>query len=219
MQDLVSDVKNPAYLVSLLDEFMFETLGFAGDDNDYYNPRNNFLNIVIDRKIGIPITLSIIYIELAKSLGMDLKPVGFPAHFLVKYSDEMILDPFNKGRLLGIEDLQDILDKNYGGAEFRPEYIRAIDPEKILVRITRNLKNSYTQSFNYQKAMQCINMTLGLEPDSPDEIRDMGIIQSRTGKGELGLKSLYKYLELAPEADDADYILDLIRSIKERSSQ
>jgi len=216
----VSDVKNPTYLISKLNEYMFDTLGFQGDTDDYYNPRNNFLNVVIDKKSGIPITLSIIYMELANNIGLDLRPVGFPAHFLVKYSEEMILDPFNKGRLLDIDDLQEVLNSNYGDVvKFVPDYLNEIEPEKILVRIAKNLKNSYTQSFNYTLAMRCINMIVELVPDSPEEIRDKGILQSRLFQNDLALRSLDKYLELAPEANDADFILDLIRSIKEKSNQ
>ncbi|TLX82217.1 MAG: tetratricopeptide repeat protein [Thaumarchaeota archaeon] len=220
LRDSVSDVKNPTYLISMLNEYIFDTLGFEGDSDDYYNPRNNFLNVVIDKRSGIPITLSIIYIELASHIGLDLRPVGFPAHFLVKYSEEMILDPFNKGRLLDIDDLQEILDRSYGsGVEFVPGYLNEIEPEKILIRIARNLKSSYNQSFNYTLAMRCINMVLDLVPNSPEEIRDKGILQSRLLQNDVAIRSLNKYLELAPEADDVDDILDLIRSIKEKSSQ
>src|SRR5207245_2698443 len=159
-------------------------------------------------------------LKLANRIGLDLLSVDFTAHFLVKYSEEMILDPFNKGRLLDIEDLQEILDSSYGGViEFVPDYLNEIEPEKILVRIARNLKNSYTQSFNYTLAMRCVDMILELVPDSPEEIRDKGILQSRLFQNDLALRSLDKYLELAPEANDADFILDLIRSIKEKSNQ
>lgn len=220
LRDHVSEVKNPIYLVSMLNEYMFDILEFQGDSDDYYNPRNNFLNVVIDKRSGIPITLSIIYIEVAKAIGLELRPVGFPGHFLVKYSEELILDPFNRGSLLDIEDLQDILDATYGeGVEFEPEYLNDIEPEKILIRILRNLKSSYTESFSYEKAMHCINMVLGLDPNSPEEIRDKGIIQTRLLQNDLALSSLNKYLELAPEADDVDDILEIIKSIKEKSSQ
>ncbi|MDE1763299.1 MAG: transglutaminase family protein, partial [Thaumarchaeota archaeon] len=179
LRNIISDVKNPTYLVSMLNEYMFDNLGFVGNSDDYYNPRNNFLNIVIDKKSGIPITLSIIYIQLGIYVGLELKPVGFPGHFLVKYSEEIILDPFNRGVLLDVDDLQTMLDNIYGsGVQFSPEYLNEIEPESILVRIARNLKNSYMQSFNYKMAVHCINMILGLLPDEPDEIRDMGIVQS-----------------------------------------
>ena len=220
LHEHVSDIKNPIYLVSMVNEYMFDILGFEGDDDDYYNPRNNFLNVVIDKRSGIPITLSIIYIEVARSIGLELRPVGFPGHFLVKYSEELILDPFNRGSLLDIEDLQDILDATFGeGVEFEPEYLNDIEPEKILIRILRNLKGSYTESFNYEKAMHCINMVLGLESESPEDIRDKGIIHLRLLQKDPALISLNKYLELAPEADDVDDILEMIKSIKEKSNQ
>jgi regulator of sirC expression with transglutaminase-like and TPR domain len=220
LKNSLSEVKNPTYLVSMLNEYMFYGLGFTGDNDDYYNPKNNFLNVVLDKKSGIPITLSIIYTQLANHIGLDLRPVGFPSHFLVKYSEELILDPFNRGKLLSIDDLQEILDRNYGGnVEFSPDFLNEIRPEQILIRIGRNLKNSYTQSFNYTMALHCINMILGIEPESPEEVRDKGILESRQLKYELALRSLNRYLEIASEADDVDYVLDLIRNIKEKFNQ
>src|SRR5574338_822489 len=82
---LLSDVKNPTYLISMLNEYLFQTLGFRGDTDDYYNPKNNFLNEVLDKKRGIPITLSIIYVEVAKRIGLELTITGFPSHVVVKY--------------------------------------------------------------------------------------------------------------------------------------
>ena len=220
LKNSLSEVKNPTYLVSMLNEYMFDILGFSGDHDDYYNPKNNFLNVVLDKKSGIPIMLSIIYVELAKHIGLDLRPMGFPSHFLVKFSEELILDPYNRGRLLSIEDLQEILDRNYGGSvEFSPDFLNEIGPEQILIRICRNLKNSYMQSFNFTMGMHCINMILGMEPDSPEEVRDKGILEARLSNYYLALRSLNRYIEIAPEADDIDHILDLIRDIKERASQ
>ncbi|HSB57726.1 MAG TPA: tetratricopeptide repeat protein [Nitrosopumilaceae archaeon] len=220
LQNLVSEVKNPTYLISILNEYMFNTLGFSGNGDDYYNPDNNFLNKVIDNKVGIPITISIIYIELAKQIGLDLRPVGFPSHFLVKHREELIIDPFGRGRILSIDDLHGILNRSYGGSiEFIPEFLDEIEPEKILIRICRNLKNSYNESFNYEMAMHCINFILILEPNASEEVRDRGILEARLLHYDLALKSLNQYLELSPDADDVDGILDLIKSIRERTSQ
>ena len=220
LRNLVSGVKNPTYLISILNEYMFDTLGFSGNDDDFYNPDNNFLNIVIDKKVGIPITLSTIYIELARYIGLDLRPLGFPSHFLVKHTEEMIIDPFGGGRVLTIDDLHEILNQSYGGGvEFVPQFLDEIEPEKILVRISRNLKNSYSESFNYEMAMRCINFILNIEPNAADEVRDKGILEARLLHYDLALESLNKYLEISPEADDVDGVLDLIKSIKERTSQ
>ncbi|MBA4448131.1 MAG: tetratricopeptide repeat protein [Nitrosopumilaceae archaeon] len=218
LKESVSDVKNPTYLISMLNEHLFENLGYSGDDDDYYNPKNNFLNEVIDKKTGLPITISILYAEIAKFIGLDLKIVGFPSHILVKYNEEMILDPFYDGRLLDIDDLQEILDTNYGGEiEFKPEFLDEITSEQILVRLTRNLKNSYVQSFVYDKALRCVNMVLAIEPESPDDIRDKGILEERLLNYDNALKYLNKYLEINPNAEDVDFILELIRSIKTKN--
>lgn len=218
LKESISDVKNPTYLISILNEHLFENLGFSGDDEDYYNPKNNFLNEVIDKKIGLPITISIIYVEIAKFIGLELKVVGFPRHVLVKYNEEMILDPFYDGRLLDVDDLQDILDTNFGGeVEFKPEFLDEINNEQIIIRLTRNLKNSYVQSFVYDKALQCTNMILSIDPESPEEIRDKGILEERLQKPEIALKYLNKYLEINPNAEDVDFILELIRSIKTKN--
>ena len=213
-----SDVKNPIYLISMLNEHFFENLGFRGDDDDYSNPKNNFLNEVIDKKSGLPITISILYVEVAKFMGLDLKIVGFPSHILVKYNEEMILDPFNDGKLLDVEDLQKILDKNFDGKlEFQPQFLDEIESEQILLRLTRNLKNSYVQSFVYDKALRCTNMVLAIEPEAPEDIRDKGILEERLQNSEAALKYLNKYLEINPNADDIDFILEMIRSIKTKN--
>ena len=218
LKESVRDVKNPTYLISMLNEHLFENLGFSGDDDDYFNPKNNFLNEVIDKKSGLPITISILYAEIAKFVGLDLKIVGFPGHILVKYNEEMILDPFYDGHLLDIDDLQEILDANFDGQlEFRPEFLDEIGTEQILVRMTRNLKNSYIQSFVYEKALQCVNMVLSIEPESHEDIRDKGILEERMQNSESALKYLNKYLEINPNAEDVDFVLELIRSIKTKN--
>ena len=215
LKESIGDVKNPTYLISMLNEHLFENLGFSGDDDDYYNPKNNFLNEVIEKKTGLPITISILYAEVAKFIGLDLKIVGFPSHILVKYNEEMILDPFYDGRLLDIDDLQEILDTNFDGElEFQPEFLDEINTEQILVRLTRNLKNSYAQSFVYDKALRCVDMILAIEPESPEDIRDKGILEERFLNSEIALRYLNKYLEINPNAEDVDFILELIRSIK-----
>jgi regulator of sirC expression with transglutaminase-like and TPR domain len=130
----------------------------------------------------------------------------------------MILDPFYDGRLLDIDDLQDILDTNYGGEiEFKPEFLDEIESEQILVRLTRNLKNSYVQSFVYDKALRCVNMILAIEPESPEDIRDKGILEERLLNYDRALEYLNKYLEINPNAEDVDFILELIRSIKTKN--
>jgi regulator of sirC expression with transglutaminase-like and TPR domain len=220
LKNSIDKIDNPTYKISMLNEHLFEHLDFHGDEDDYYNPKNNFLNDVLEKKSGIPITMSIIYAEVAKHIGLDLRIVGFPGHIMVKYGEEMILDPFNGGKLLTIDDLDDILFQNFGDeVKFLPNYLNEIEPEKILIRITRNLKNSYVQSYAYENAMRCINMTLALEPISSEEIRDKGILLERLLDHDQALSCLNQYLELDPNAEDADYVLELIQSIREKVNQ
>jgi len=215
----IGEVKNPTYLISVLNEYLFDELGFHGAEEDYYDPVNSFLNVVLDKKIGIPITLSILYTEVAKHIGLDLRIVGFPGHVIVKYKKEMILDPFYRGRLLTIEDLEKILNRNFGeDVEFVPEYLNEATTEQLLTRLLRNLKNAYTQSYAYDNAMKCTDMILGMQPESPEEIRDKGILEERLLRYDKALPLLNKYLELEPEADDADFILELIKSVREKSN-
>ena len=220
LKNSIDKIDNPTYKISMLNEHLFEHNGFKGDTDDYYNPKNNFLNDVLEKKSGIPITLSIIYTEIAKHIGLDLRIVGFPSHIVVKYGEEMILDPFNDGKLLTRDDLDDILFQSYGEeVKFSPDFLNEIESEKILIRITRNLKNSYVQSYAYDIAMRCINMTLALEPISSEEIRDKGILEERLLNHDQALTCLNQYLELSPNAEDADFVLDLIRSIREKINQ
>ena len=219
MKIKIGEVKNPTYLISVLNEYLFDELGFHGAEEDYYDPVNSFLNVVLDKKIGIPITLSILYTEVAKHIGLDLRIVGFPGHVIVKYKKEMILDPFYRGRLLTIEDLEKILNRNFGeDVEFVPEYLNEATTEQLLTRLLRNLKNAYTQSYAYDNAMKCTDMILGMQPESSEEIRDKGILEERLLRYDKALPLLNKYLELEPEADDADFILELIKSVREKSN-
>ena len=154
MKIKIGETKNPTYIISMLNEYLFDELGFHGAEEDYYDPGNSFLNTVLDKKTGIPITISIIYAEVAKNIGLDLQIVGFPGHVIVKYKNEIILDPVYRGRLLTIEDLEEILDRNFGdGVEFVPEYLNEATTEQLLTRLLRNLKNAYTQSYAYDNAM------------------------------------------------------------------
>ena len=216
----ITESKNPTYVISLLNEFLFDAEEFQGDLDDYYNPKNNFLNYVLEKKSGIPITLCILYTEIVKYADLELKIVGFPSHVIVKYEEEMILDPFNGGRLLELEDLQEILYQNYGDTvEFEAEYLNQISDEKIIVRMLRNLKNSYTDSFAYEMAIICNEMILRIVPNSTDEIRDMGILENKLHNYDNAIKFLNRYLEMEPNAEDVDFVLELIREIRDRINQ
>ena len=219
LKNSIVESKNHTYRFSLLNEFLFQTCGFNGNMEDYYNPKNNFLNYVIDEKTGTPITLAILYSELGKHIELDLRIIGFPSHVIVEGGEELMLDPFNKGKQLSADDLREILLRNYGDdVELVPEYLNAITVEQILIRILRNLKSSYTESYSYKKSIRCNLMILAISPDSPDEIRDIGILEEKLMNYKKSIKYLERYLELDPNAQDVDLILELIRNIREKTN-
>lgn len=215
LKNSIVESKNSTYKISLLNEFLFQKCGFHGDVDDYYNPKNNFLNYVIDKKTGIPITLSILYSELGKHIGMDLRIIGFPSHVIVEGGEELILDPFNSGKHLSVDDLLEILNLNFGEeVELVPEYLNEITTEEILIRILRNLKSSYKDSYSYNQSLRCNMMILAINPDSTEEIRDAGILEEKMQNYEKATEFLNKYLELVPNAEDADFILQLIKKMR-----
>ena len=219
LKNSIVESKNHTYRISLLNEFLFQTYGFNGNMEDYYNPKNNFLNHVIDEKTGIPITLAILYSELGKHIKLDLKIIGFPSHVIVEGGEELILDPFNGGRQLSVDDLQEILFRNYGdNVELIPEYLNEITTEEILIRILRNLKSSYAESYAYDKSMRCNLMILAISPDSPNEIRDIGFLEEKLLNYKKSIEHLERYLELEPNAEDVDFVLELIRKIREKTN-
>jgi len=219
LRNSIVESKNHTYRISLLNEFLFQTCGFNGNMEDYYNPKNNFLNYVIDEKTGTPITLAILYSELGKHIELDLRIIGFPSHVIVEGGEELMLDPFNKGKQLSTDDLREILLRNYGDdVELVPEYLNEITVEQILIRILRNLKSSYTESYSYKKSIRCNLMILAISPDSPDEIRDIGILEEKLMNYKKSIKYLERYLELDPNAQDVDLILELIRNIREKTN-
>jgi regulator of sirC expression with transglutaminase-like and TPR domain len=215
LKNSIVESKNSTYKISLLNEFLFQKCGFHGDVDDYYNPKNNFLNYVIDKKTGIPITLSILYSELGKHIGMDLRIIGFPSHVIVEGGEELILDPFNSGKHLSVDDLLEILNLNFGEeVELVPEYLNEMTTEEILIRILRNLKSSYKDSYSYNQSLRCNMMILAINPDSTEEIRDAGILEEKMQNYEKATEFLNKYLELVPNAEDADFILQLIKKMR-----
>ena len=219
LKNSIVESKNSTYKISLLNEFLFQKCGFHGDVDDYYNPKNNFLNYVVDKKTGIPITLSILYSELGKHIGMDLRIIGFPSHVIVEGGEELILDPFNSGKHLSVDDLLEILNLNYDEeVELIPEYLNEMTTEQILIRILRNLKSSYKDSYSYNQSLKCNIMILAINPNSPEEIRDTGILEEKMQNYENAIEFLNKYLELVPNAEDVDFILKLIKKIRERKT-
>lgn len=196
-----------------LNNYLFTELGFSGNADEYYDPRNSFLNDVLVRKTGIPITLSILYLEIGQRLGLKLKGVSFPGHFLVKVrvsGGELVLDPFAGGRSLSEEDLRERLAQ-FTDADTAKElpledFLEPATPRQILARLLRNLKAIYLEAKEYDKALGVMNRLVILLPDVPEERRDRGLVFARLECPRAAQEDLGHYAANRPQAEDAGQI-------------
>lgn len=207
----------PAATLARLNELLFQEERLSGNAADYYDPRNSFLNEVLDRKIGIPITLSVIYMEVGRRLGVNIFGVGFPGHFLVKYmgpDGEVILDPFQGGASLTHEQLAQKLRDMYGeGNPFLAQIPRLLTPaskREILVRMLRNLKGVYLQKNDLPRVLDAIDRIVLVDPTLATEFRDRGAVHQRLGQLQAATQDLRRYLQLAPQAQDAEAIRGML---------
>ena len=205
-RDRLWDETAPIVMVQEVSRVLFEEEGFRGNRMEYYDPRNSFLNDVIDRRMGIPITLSILYLEVGWRLGIPLHGVNFPGHFLVRYAGEavqLLVDAFQKGMVRFEDQAQDLLDHVYGGSvQMQPDFLRVADRRDILVRLLSNLKGNYLNRRDDMRALSAIERILLVRPDSADDERDRGIVLTRLGRGREAAAALQRYLELVPDAPD-----------------
>jgi regulator of sirC expression with transglutaminase-like and TPR domain len=216
----------PTQIIELINEYMFKEQEFKANIHDYQNPLNNFLNIVIEKKIGIPITLSIIYITLAQSVNFILYPVNFPRHFLIKYvlddanHNEIIIDPFNKGRIMDDYALKNLIDSFFPNQNIplTKKLVEKANLSQVMIRILNNLKDSFFEIQEFDKLNIANEMILAIDPKNTFAIRDKGIILHEKDP-EKSLELLNRYLELEPEANDVDIVLKLIKSIREKNNR
>jgi regulator of sirC expression with transglutaminase-like and TPR domain len=210
----------PRRRIGVLSRFLFFTEGFRGNAEQYYDPCNSFLNAVLDRKLGIPITLSMVYIEVARRLSLPITGVGFPGHFLVKYvlSDgEIIIDPFYRGAILTQADCRRRLkEMTDGSLTLQPEHLRSVTKRQILARILTNLKQIYLRARNFPKALRIIDLLILVNPNEAAEVRDRGLLLSQAGRLGAAQRDMERYLAMAPNAEDGDTIREHLAGIRRR---
>ena len=175
---------------------------FSGNEKDHDDPRNSYLNDVLDRKMGIPITLSLVYQEVARRCGLPVVGVGFPGHFLVKYltaSGEIILDPYNRGATLSLQDCAEKLKAQFGEeAEVRPAFLLAVSTKQILTRMLNNLKGSFFRRRDFSRVLMMIEMALAVDPASRQEIHDRAMIYFLERRYREAMKDLRTFISLSP---------------------
>ncbi len=198
----------PEHIVATMNHYLFKEQGFAGNSEDYHDPRNSFLNEVLERKLGIPISLSIVYMEVGRRLDLRLEGIAFPGHFLVKLPlkrGNVILDPYLGGISLSEEDLHERLKQVYGEAhtEMSDPLLDSANKKEILARVLRNLKTSYLRTDEFDKALSVVERVLSIVPDSAEDLRDRGLIYQRLECVHAALEDLRNYFDLEPDAADA----------------
>ena len=215
---LASDLDPPRTLAAL-NQVVFEQANLRGNREDYYDPRNSFLNDVLDRGLGIPITLSIIYMEVARRVGLPLAGVGMPGHFLLKHyaedGQERLIDCFNRGNILSRQDCQSRLDEIYSGEmKLRPEFLHAISRRQILTRMLNNLKTVYLSTRNFRKALPIADLVLVIYPQSAEDLKQRALLRYSMGLQTLAAEDLDQYLKISPNASDSEDVRQMSLSVR-----
>jgi len=187
-------------------EVLVERHGLRGNYDDYYDPDNSYLNRVLDRRLGIPISLSIVWLAVAQRLKWPVYGVGLPGHFLVRFDDEerfVLADPFGEGRSLTIEDCRRILDHHFEGRlRFSPSYLLPVDARAVLARMLNNLRDIYVASQNWPRACAVVRRLLAVEPNEGRHFQDLAGLLCRLGDARGAHACLSAYLRRRPDAPD-----------------
>ena len=212
-ETLGASAEAPMAAMRVINTLLFEELGFTGNTGDYYDPRNSYVNDVFERKLGIPISLAVIQLDLARRLGLPLEGVSFPGHFLVRLPVDgglLVLDPFHKGRSLDADELKQRARPHFGNAEIRDEQLGTllapVGTKTILGRMLRNLKSVYAEREDIERALRCSDRLIRLDPTEASEWRDRGQFYLKVGHLAAARGDFAHYLELSPEAPDADQV-------------
>ena len=215
----------PTQIIERINDQLYRKEKFRPNRDDYYNPSNSFLNVVIRRKIGIPITLSIVYMRVAESLNFKLVPVSFPSHFLIKYilegESEIIIDPYNEGRIMDDYSLKQLLDQTAPrlSVALTRDFVARASATKVMIRMLNNLKTSYFECQDIDKAELVNEMILHIHSNDQYGLRDKGMIMLKRKYQQEALELFNQYIEKYPEADDIDPILELVRKLKKNQGR
>lgn len=204
---------------------LYELEGFTGAKDDYYAPENSFLNNVLERRRGLPITLSVLYMEVARRIGAPLVGVGLPGHFIAKWplspdeGDDLFVDAFAAGELLDLDACRlfmlRLTARTPGGPRFEAEWIDPVGPRLILTRMLGNLKQIYLQNGETALALEVVERLTLLRPDAPEELRDRGLLRLAMGEILLAAADLFTFVERAPQFPEAPRVRRRLQSIAE----
>lgn len=213
-------VADPLQRLHRLREYLFEEEGFAGNSQQYYDPRNSYFNEVLDRRLGIPITLSLVLIEVGRRLGLEMEGIGLPGHFITGArlgGEHVLLDPFNGGSVLTGESCGELVGRALGRTvTLKPEHFQPVGNGQFLTRMLANLKGSYWRREQWDRVIRVIDQILVLTPAAGSEWRDRGVAWSNLGLPHRGLADWERYLTDFPHAADHDKVKGQLRRVREK---
>lgn len=215
----VQDLDDPAQIIAALNEVLFKEEMFRGNTVDYYNPRNSFLNDVLDRRLGIPITLALVYMEVARRMGFPLFGVGMPGHFLLKHYDvdgrAILIDAFERGSIVTEEDCRQKLDAIYSGQlALQPEFLLPVTRRQMLTRMLNNLRSIYLAQRDFRRAVQVVDLVLVIYPRSPEDVKQRAVLRYNLNDYRGALNDFEEYVKMSPDASDAEEIKQTALSLR-----
>ena len=216
----VARVGDPLKALHRLREFLFEEEGFAGNREDYYDPRNSCLNDVLERRLGIPITLSLVVMEVGRRAGLSIVGVGLPGHFVVRAEvgpEPVLLDPFDRGAVLTHERAADLVARAVGDRlRLTARHFAPVRKRQILTRMLANLRGIYCRRGEWDKALAVVDRLLILDEESAAYRRDRGTVLVKLGQLHRAAQDWERYLSACPEAEDADNVRQQLRRVRQR---
>ena len=222
VRSAVAGLSSAHALAGAMGRILFQEEGFKGNSDDYYDPDNSFLNRVVDRRAGIPISLSLVYMEVGRRAGLDVRGVGLPGHFIAALhgaDGRILVDPFHDGSVLSEEECRRRVTVHFGGSKvFSTRFLEPVRPGQMLARLLRNLKGIYKHMGDGMKAFQMLEWILSLDPAAADEYKERAMLYEKLGAYDRAVKDLRKYLQLSPWADDTDKIEARIRYFENETS-
>ena len=217
-QEKLTPSDGPMETARKINSVLFGSFGFRGNTEDYYDPRNSFFNDVLDRRVGIPITLSSVYIEVSRRLNFPIAGVGMPGHFIVKYfapREEFFIDPYNGGEILTRDDCRERLHERYGDAlQFSDRLLARVTTRQILWRMLNNLKDIYLKGHATDKCLSIVDMMLMVDSEDLIQFRDRGLLRLQLRQFEGAGKDLEHYLQHSPHAQDREEIQNHVKELK-----
>jgi len=215
----IEDPDDPAQVIAALNDVLFREEMFRGNTVDYYSPRNSFLHDVLDRCLGIPITLALVYMEVARRVGFQLFGVGMPGHFLLKHYDvdgqSILIDAFERGSIVTEDDCRQKLDSIYSGqVALQPEFLLPVTRRQMLTRMLNNLRAIYLSQRDFRRAVQVVDLILVIYPRSPEDMKQRAVLRYNLNDFRGALSDFEEYVKMSPDASDAEEIRQTALSLR-----